>query len=195
MPWLFLAYPLLAHLAAVAHSERLAWIAVTVLIAVPLLPALRHRRAWAWIVLCAVTLALYGCAYSGIAGYLMYAPPVLIPGAVMSVFLSSLREGQVPVVTRIATQIRGTLPPELASYTRHVTQFWVALLLIMALSSALLAAFASRTLWSLITNVVDYVLLAAVFLLEYLYRRWRFRHLPHESFRHFISALFTARVR
>ena len=195
MPWLFLAYPLLAHLATLVHSERLAWAALTVFAAVPLLPALRQRKSWAWLSLLVISALLYGCASSGVARYLMFLPPILIPSSVLWVFLHSLRAGEVPLVTRIAMQVRGTLPAELLTYTRRVTQFWVGLLAMLALSSVLFAVFATAAFWSLMTNIVQYLLLASVFLLEYLYRRIRFRHLPHENFATFVGALFTARVR
>jgi uncharacterized membrane protein len=70
----------------------------------------------------------------------------------------------------------------------------VGLLIVMALGSLLLAMFASAELWSLMTNVVLYLLMGAVFVVEYGYRRWRFRHLPHESFPAMIAALLTTRM-
>ncbi|MGE0115901.1 MAG: hypothetical protein AB7T07_13590 [Steroidobacteraceae bacterium] len=194
MPWLFLAYPLLAHLATLIQSETLAWVALTVFFAVPLWPLLQRGKAGAWLGLLAITAALYACAASGFARYLMYVPPILIPLSVLWVFARSLRPGQIPMVTRVATQIRGVLPAELQQYTRRVTQGWVLLLMLMAGGSLLLAVFATPEFWSLMTNIVQYLLLGAVFLLEYLYRRWRFRHLPHETFSTLVTALFKTRM-
>jgi uncharacterized membrane protein len=48
--------------------------------------------------------------------------------------------------------------------------------------SLLLAVFAPMPLWSLFTNFINYLLLAALFPLEYLYRRIRYQHLPHTGF-------------
>lgn len=191
MPWLFLAYPLLAHLATLLHSQGLAGIALATFIAIPLWPLLRQGKAFAWLVLVAAAVALFCSARGGWARYLMYLPPVLIPLSVLWLFARSLRPGNMPVVTRVATQIRGPLPDELTTYTRQVTQFWVVFLVLMAAGSVLLAIFASAELWSLMTNIVQYLLMGAVFLFEYLYRRWRFRHLPHESFPAMIAALLT----
>jgi uncharacterized membrane protein len=191
MPWLFLAYPLLAHLATLLYSEGLAGVALTTFIAVPLLPVLRQGRILAWLSLLAVAVCLWLAARGGWARYLMYLPPVLIPLSVLWLFARSLRTGQIPVVTRVATQIRGPLPDELSHYTRQVTQLWVGLLILMALSAVLLALFAPVELWSLLTNIVFYILMGVVFVGEYGYRRWRFRHLPHESFATLIGALLT----
>jgi uncharacterized membrane protein len=196
MPWLFLAYPLLAHLATVLHSQGLAGLALLALIAVPLLPALRHGKPWAWLLLSGSAAALFFCARSGWAAYVTYLPPVLVPLSVLAVFARSLRSGQVPIVTRLATRIRSeVLSPELQIYTRRVTQCWVFLLCGVACSSALLAVFASPRLWSLMTNVVMYFLIGSAFLIEYLYRRWRFRHLRHESFATLVAELVKNRGR
>lgn len=194
MAWLFLAYPLLAHLATLIRSQTLAWLALIVFFAVPLLPKLKARSAYAWLAMLAVAAALYGCARAGWAHLLMYLPPILIPSAALWAFARSLRPGETPLVTRIATQIRGPLPDELRRYTRSVTQGWVGLLAALALGSLLLAVFASPELWSLMTNIVLYLLLGAVFLLEYAYRRRRFRHLEHEGFGRMVRALFKLRT-
>lgn len=194
MPWLFFAYPLLAHLATLVHSQTLAWLALIVFFAVPLLPKLKARSLYAWLAILAVAAILYGCAVTGWARFLMYLPPILLPSAALWVFARSLRPGETPLVTRIATQIRGPLPDELLRYTRAVTQFWVVLLAPMALGSALLAVFATPEFWSLMTNIVQYLLLGAAFLLEYAYRRRRFRHLEHESFGRMVTALVKLRT-
>lgn len=194
MPWLFLAYPLLAHIATLLHNEALAGVALAVFIAIPLLPLLQRGKPLAWGILILAIATLYFCARSGWAHYLMFVPPVLIPLSVLWLFANSLRAGSMPVVTRVATAIRGPLPAELRLYTRRVTQLWVGLLIVMALGSLLLAIFADAELWSLMTNIVLYLLMGAVFVVEYGYRRWRFRHLPHESFPAMIAALLTTRM-
>ena len=194
MPWLFLAYPLLAHLATLLHNEVLAAVALAVFVAVPLLPLLQQGKRGAWLSLLIVIAVLYGLAISGWAHYLMYLPPIFIPLSVLWLFARSLRAGDMPIVTRVATKIRGELPDELKTYTRQVTQCWVAILMVMAVGSLLLAIFANPELWSLMTNIVQYLLMGSVFALEYSYRRWRFRHLQHESFATMIAALMTTRM-
>lgn len=194
MAGLFFLYPVLAHIATLLHSEWLAWAALTVFFAVPLLPALIQLNHKAWLTLIAVMIILTACAMSGIERYVMYLPPIIIPLSVLVLFVRSLRAGHVPIVTRVATKIRGSLPPELEKYTKLVTQCWVVLLVGMALSSLLLALYATPEFWSLMTNVIQYLLLAAVFLLEYLFRRVYFRHLEHESFPTMVIALFMTRM-
>jgi uncharacterized membrane protein len=196
MPWLLIAYPLLSHIAAYTHNQSLAAAALAVFVAMPLQAALRRGRVPAWLLLAACIVALVALARSGRAIVLMYLPPVVIPASVLAVFANSLRTGHTPVVSQIATQIRGEpLPPDLQQYCRRVTQCWVLLLSFIASSSLLLAFFASLELWSTLTNVLLYLLIGAAFVVEYGYRRWRFGHLRHESFVRFVSGLFTTRVR
>lgn len=200
MAALFLLYPLLAHLATMLHSgwpsisNWLAWLALSVFFVVPMLPALLKPSRNAWLVLALIISLLTLCAWTGFARFLMYIPPVLIPLSVLVLFARSLRSGQIPIVTRVARQIRGELPPELDRYTRVVTQCWVVLLATLAIWSVLLALYATPEFWSLMTNLVQYLILASVFLLEYLFRRWYFRHLEHESFPTMILALFRTRM-
>ena len=194
MAGLFFLYPVLAHIATLLHSDWLAWAALTVFFAVPLLPALLQLNKKAWLILATVMTILTVCAMSGIERYVMYLPPIFIPLSVLVLFARSLRSGHVPIVTRVALQIRGNLPPELEHYTRLVTQWWVVLLIGMSVSSMLLAVYATPEFWSLMTNVVQYLLLASVFLLEYLFRRIYFRHLEHESFATLVVALFKTRM-
>lgn len=159
-----------------------------------MLPALLKPSFNAWLTLLLILILLTVCAWTGFARFLMYIPPVLIPLSVLILFARSLRPGQVPIVTRVARQIRGELPPELERYTKLVTQCWVMLLAALAIWSILLALYAKPEFWSLMTNLVQYLILASVFLFEYLFRRWHFRHLQHESFLTMILALFKTRM-
>jgi uncharacterized membrane protein len=196
MVLLLIAYPLLSHLAALTHNQSLAALALGVFVAVPLTGALRRGRPWAWLALLASLAVLWTVARTGHALTLMYLPPILIPASVLAVFAGSLRAGRTPVVEQVATQIRGSaLPMELQSYCRRVTQVWVLFLGGLATAALLLALFASPGLWSTMTNGVLYLLIGLLFVGEYLYRRWRFRDLPHESFPRFVAGLFTSRVR
>ena len=183
MPALILAYPLLVHLAIVLHQPLLQWLALCCLVTLPFYPALKRREGRAALLWMAALAALYALTQLGGAGLALAIPPILLPLLAASFFGNSLRAGAVPLITRIARATRrDPLPDELVPYTRKVTVLWTLLLIGMALLSLLLALFATPELWSLFTNFLNYVLLALVFPLEYLWRRLRYRHLPHASF-------------
>jgi uncharacterized membrane protein len=181
MFWLALGYPLLAHLAVLTNDRRLQWLALVWLLGIAIGGALLNRRPWAWVVLAAGGAALYWLVVAGNGLYALYVPPAVIPAALFFLFAGSLRTGQVPLVTRIARHMHeGVLPDELVAYTRRVTLLWCVVCAALFASAVLLALFASPALWSLMTNVIHYVVLGAVFLLEYAWRRVRYRH--HEHF-------------
>jgi uncharacterized membrane protein len=94
------------------------------------------------------------------------------------------------MVSRFARIERGgELPPDLARYTRVLTGLWVLFFVVMASVSFALALAGPRELWSVFTNLVSYVLLALLFLCEYLYRRIRFRHHRHAGLVDFLRRL------
>jgi len=99
------------------------------------------------------------------------------------------------MVTRFALLARGSLPPDLEHYTRRVTVLWIVVFVILTLSAVLLAVFASRELWSLATNFLHYLLIGGVFVAEYAYRRWRFRHHEHPGFLAYLRGLNPVRLR
>ena len=183
MPILIVAYPLLAHLATMRHSLWLQWAALICLVAIPLYPQLRAPSPGAWALWLAIVAGLYGLVFLGGGQYALFLPPVFLPVALGMLFGESLLRGRTPLITRVARAARGGhLPPELARYTRGVTMFWAALLFTIALTAALLALFAPLHTWSVFTNLVSYLILGAVFPLEYVLRRWRHHDIEHPGF-------------
>jgi uncharacterized membrane protein len=194
--WLALGYPLLAHLSVVLREPRLQWLALVYLLAIAIAGALWRRRPWAWTVLLAGGALLYWLVVSGHGLYALYVPPAVIPAALFLLFSTSLRAGAVPLVTRIARAMHdGTLPDDLVAYTRRVTLLWCAVCAALFLSAVLFALFASPAAWSLMTNVVHYLVLGAVFVLEYAYRRIAFRHHEHFGLVQYLRRLVRANIR
>jgi uncharacterized membrane protein len=196
MFWLALGYPLLAHLAVLTHDRRLEWLALVWLLGIAMGGALIQRRLWAWVALLVGAGLLYWLVIEGNGLYALYIPPVAIPAALLLLFAQSLREGEIPLVTRIARLMHdGPFPDDLVVYTRHVTQLWCGVCAAMILSAVLLALFASPELWSLMTNVIHYVVLGAVFVLEYGYRRWRYSHHEHSGLFQYLRRLSRTKLK
>lgn len=195
MGWLALGYPLLAHLAVLLDEVRLQWAALVWLLAVALSGALLKRRMWAWATLIAGAAAAWPLALAGGGLYALYLPPILIPASLLLLFGQSLRAGATPLVTRIATIMRqGDLPEELRLYTRRVTQLWCAMFVALIASAVGFALWASPEVWSLMTNVVHYVVLGALFVLEFLYRRMRYRRFETEGLLSYLRRLTRTRI-
>jgi uncharacterized membrane protein len=196
MFWLALGYPLLAHLAVLTHDRHLEWLALVWLLGIAIGGALLNRRLWAWGLLVAGGAGLYWLVVAGNGLYALYIPPAAIPAALFMLFAGSLRAGNVPLVTRIARHMHeGVLPGELVAYTRRVTLLWCFVCAGLFISAVSLALFASPALWSLMTNVFHYVVLGAVFILEYAWRRVRYRHLEHFGLLQYLRRVTRVKLR
>lgn len=195
MGWLALGYPLLAHLAVVLDEVRLQWAALVWLLAVALSGALLKGRLWAWAALLVGAASAWPLVLAGGGLYALYLPPVLIPASLLLLFGQSLREGATPLVTRIATIMRaGDMPEELRVYTRRVTQVWCAMFVALIASAVGFAVWASPQAWSLMTNVIHYVVLGAMFVLEFLYRRVRYRRFETDGLLSYLRRLTRTRM-
>jgi len=171
---LFLAYPAVAHFGKPVTALALLAALVTYLLA----------SAWIhnplrWLVPPAVGAAIYWIAPP--AAWLLFLPPILINLALAWVFGRTLLRGRVPLISRFALMEQATLSDEVAAYTRMLTWLWTLLFVVAAAISLALALSGSRDAWSLFTNLINYLLVGALFLGEFVYRRLRFRNQRHHS--------------
>ena len=171
---LLLAYPATAHFARPATAVALlatlvAYLAASILI--------RHPARWL------VPPAVASLFFVGLpdAQWLLYLAPIAINLALCWLFGRTLMHGRVPLIARFALMEQGTLTEELAAYTRRLTWLWTLLFAGAALASLLLALSGNRDAWSLFTNLVNYLLVAALFLGEFAYRRLHYRNYRHQS--------------
>jgi uncharacterized membrane protein len=171
---LFVAYPATAHFARPATALALlatlgAYIAAGLLI--------RHPVRWL------APLAAAGLFFVEFPDgqWLLYLPPIAINLALCWLFGRTLAHGRTPLIARFALMEQGTLTEELATYTRRLTWLWTLLFAGAAAASLALAVSGNRDAWSLFTNLVNYLLVAALFLGEFIYRRLRFRNYRHQS--------------
>jgi uncharacterized membrane protein len=183
---LFGTSPIVLHFAIVWSSPPLMALFLA-LIATGLLASVARGRFPPW------ALALAALAALGMVGFALLdldaasriagAWPILVYLAIAWVFGSTLLPGRTPLIERIARIVDhgDAMPGELVTYTRFLTWVWTVAPLTLALLSMLLAHFASRTMWSLFTNVLSYAVLAVLFFAEYPYRRWRYPDTPHTN--------------
>lgn len=201
-----LAFPLLAHGSVVLHSRTMAAAAV-LLLGLLLLSPLRARAAGALGLVALLTLLVLAWSADRIA-LMLTIPPVLLTAAAGVWFARSLWPDRTPLIERIALAIEspGEEIQGLQPYARGWTWVWAAALLLLSainLALALLAtpggwldAFGVSSAlavplhwWSLFANGLNYLLIGALFVAEYLHRRWYFRHRPQLSPREFALRL------
>jgi len=181
------AFPALSHLTVVTGNARWAALGLALLAWSALAARVRPARAvLLGLVLTGLALGLGALAPAAV----LFAPPLAIYLALAGTFAATLRPGHEPLVGRFARIERGgELPPDLARYTRVLTGLWVLFFVVMATVSLALALAGPREFWSLFTNFASYLLLALVFLCEYVYRRIRFRHHRHAGLVEFLRRL------
>jgi len=192
---LFVAYLLFVHLGVVLSSPPLQWLALQALFLTVLLVPLRNKRVAAWLAWLAFAAATGAVARIGGGIYMLYLPPLALSGLACVAFLRSLRAGQTPLVTQVATAVHGALSPALTLHTRHVTQLWaIALCLIFVITLALTLS-GEHEAWSLFSNAGTYVIMALLFAGEFAYRRWRFPDHDRDGFVGYLRRIARSGVR
>jgi uncharacterized membrane protein len=181
---LLCAYPVLTHASAASGLPLYAWAAWLCLSGVLCLavPA-RWRLLTAFVMIAPLFLQPEA---------LLRAPPVVINIALAVWFGSTLRAGGEPIISRFARMERGELEPDLVAYSRRLTVMWTVFFVFMAALSAALAMFGTAEAWSLFTNGINYILITAIFVGEYVYRRVRYGHYRHASLPRMIRMMFNA---
>ncbi len=201
---LALAFPALAHASAVYASLELATLAVACLLVLVCWP-LRTRPLIALTAFAAGAAVLTLLYLSGHAHLPLMLPPVLFNLAIGLYFARSLAPGRMPLIERIVRALNNgeVHHPDVPAYARAWTRTWAVLLLTLAAINAVLALLAEPKglllslglappltvpleLWSLFANLLNYLIVALVFVAEYAYRSRRF---PHSDYGGFVGFL------
>jgi uncharacterized membrane protein len=209
------AYPVLTHLAVTRDSTELTIVAVGLLATIALLPGLVRGAPAAWLAVPIVGAACWWLSRVAVPVLPLYLPPVIVPAFLAYVFGNTLIQGRTPLIAQLIRVLHteGDEPESAVwSYARRLTAAWTALFVALAVFNLALAALAepdgllrasgvrpqlsvSRELWSLFTNLIEYLVVAALFLVEYAYRRLRFPRQPYRNLFDFLRRLVAAMPR
>ena len=156
--------------------------------------------------LAAAVLALLGA--TGKARTATMLPPILITFAIAWQFAASLAPAHTPLIRRIVVALdpQALVIPGVLDYTRRVTLLWAVvlgglcvvntLLALLAVPDGFLHAVGVEPIvavplagWSLFANVINYVVIAGLFVGEFLYRRTRFPQQPFRGFGDFLGRM------
>ena len=202
-------YAPLAVASIVLHRPLLSALAAFVLVTLILWGGLVAGRRIAWILWLAASTGGAALAWHGHAALGFLLLPVAINAAIAWLFGSTLAPGDEPLVARAIAAIEGEerlAAPGVASYARGLTLAWCLLLgaqalvlaagAVLAVPDGALAVAGVASPWPLPRNLVlayghlgSYLVVGAFFALEYLWRRWHLRHLPHPGAREFFHNL------
>jgi uncharacterized membrane protein len=203
------SYPVFAHIAVLSGKPVLIAASIGLLIALVLLPGLRNARPVAWIMLPVAAYCLYIAAAHGRTLLLLFLPPILINGFMAWIFGRTLEPGRTPLIERAIVALHGTtdhVTVEMLAYARRLTLVWACLFVALTAINLALAVLANPgglllsiglhppvtvplAVWSLFANVLNYLIVGALFVGEYRLRRRRF---PQQSYRGFFD--FTRRL-
>ena len=109
---------------------------------------------------------------------ILYLPPILINATLLLLFGRTLLPGQEPLITQFARRVEGEKDEDVLKYTSGLTRIWTLFFILMLIEAIGLALFAPIEIWSLFTNLINYLLMLGLFLIEIVYRVIRFRRLP-----------------
>jgi uncharacterized membrane protein len=188
---LLLVYPLVMHSSIHYGHAEIAVYYLAMLLTLPLMFSLLHgRRPSGWMLGTALLALLITVLGVTDAGVMIIIPPAVMFAALFAFFAFSLRAEATPVVTRFAAVIRvEELCPEIRSYTRKATIAWSVFFLAMLMISLLLGLWAPLETWSWFSNFLAYVLIAVMFIAEYLVRRHSLKDHVDYSFLQFLRNL------
>jgi len=199
-------YPVAAHFAVLSGATGLIAASVGMLVLLVLLPGLLARRPVAWGLLLTAVAGLCVAAVRGQALVLLFLPPILINAFMAWLFGHTLGAGRQPLIERIIRALhdgRDDIDETVVGYARRLTVAWTALFIALATVNFGLAALATPgglllatgttppitvplEAWSLFANVINYLVVGAMFAVEFQVRRRRF---PQQSYRGFFDFL------
>ena len=181
-----IAIPVLIHVGAVSQQPLAAAMALSLLLFPFVLRDIGRARYGRAGLLLLVAVALW-LLLGGLP--LLYATPVVIHLALCALFAGTLLPGRKPLISAYVELQYDSVSDATYRYTRRVTVAWAVFFGLMAVQSLLLALLAPVEVWSLFVNLLNYIFVAAVFVIEYLVRRRVLRDRQHPSFMRFLRAL------
>ena len=180
-------YVLLAHHVSNLPPEdggRFAALAMLPYLAIAAALAWRSRHRLGWLLGCAALAVLTWLQVKAIGEHAAWVYFVQHAGgnAFMAVvFGITLVGDRVPLCSRIAILVHGTLEPKVARYTRQVTAAWTIFFAASAAISVGLFAFAPTVVWSVFANILCAPLVALTFVVEYFVRLQLLPDVKHVS--------------
>jgi LPXTG-motif cell wall-anchored protein len=135
------------------------------------LGAWRRRNRTTALLFLAIAAALGWVASRNLGWEALYVPPLAINVMILWAFARSLAPGRTPLITLFASLVDGELDDATTRYTRRATRWWVVFLALMLAANVALALWAPHEVWSFVAHFINYLLLGAFFVVEFLLRR------------------------
>ena len=189
---LSILYPLVTHFAILLHHSVVSYDYFILLLAFIFYDTL-YKRHLSYGITIAILIIAVGVAlrFTPLFAHVILLPPILISLLLLSLFGRSLLPGHTPLITAFAKQVHPEpLSKTYQQYTQSVTWLWCVISGAMFIETICLAIWVSPTTWSWFCNIINYLILLACLVIEYIYRLCRFGR-PPQSFMAFITKLIT----
>ena len=181
---MLLSYPFVVHFNLVGNSS----IPFALVLAVSIFAFLLRFKVTAILVL-VMLLSASIMLYADRVQDLYFLPPIVINLFIGVIFLNGLRNNHVPLIEKYIVLMEGKISDAERQYARNLTVVWVFVLFTLMIESIALTLFFSQEIWSLFTNFINYMILALMFVGEYLVRLRTFPDKQHMSFIEYIDRL------
>ncbi len=194
-------YAILVFIAWLTASDALSAICVVLLVSGVLASALRRKSRGAWVAWLVIVGGVVVLTFSGHGRTALDLVPLAVNLGLAFLFGISLSKGHTPLIARAIIAIEGAerlALPRVEGYARLLTLAWTlvfatqAVLFVLLMSWWLprLAIDSSARYWAMTwLHVGGYLLPAAFMIVEYVFRRWYLRHIPHVPLRQFLQQL------
>jgi len=165
---LIAGYPIIIYLLL---TYQVAWLGALLVFGM-VMWKLHHRDNWLWRMAILLIGALVASRLFGMDATLKMSP-LFIHTGLFYIFMQSLNN--VPLIERFARLDFGdTLPTGITSYCRKLTILWALFFAANIVGCMWLAIFGDDATWALYNGLIVYLLIGALLLGEYLWRRIAF---------------------
>jgi len=184
-----LYWTLTHHNVAVAAFTLIAWVIVRT---IPILLAARteQRRAALQLPAIALVFAVIGWILNN--GAWLLVMPAATQATFGLTFLRSLGRTRTPLIEHFARMVKADLSLEEQAHCRRWTKVWGIYLIVLAAVGLVLARFATLKIWTLYVGFLSYVLVGALFAVEYVVRKITFRDYARNPIDWLLQKLFPA---
>jgi len=185
-PWV-LYWTLSQHRVGVAAAVLIGWVVVRT---IPILISARREQRVAALQLPAIALVFVALGWISNNGTWLLVLPSATQATFGLAFLRSL--SGTPLIEHFARMVKPELSPPQLAHCRRWTLIWGIYLVVLAGIGLGLARWATLSVWTVYVGVLSYVLIGALFAVEYLIRKIRFRDYGRNPLDWLLGKLFPA---
>ncbi len=185
-PWV-LYWTLSQQRIGVAAITLIGWVIVRT---IPILLSARREQRVAALQLPAIALVFAFFGWVSNNGTWLLVLPSATQATFGLAFLRSL--GGTPLIEHFARMMKPELSVAQLAHCRSWTTIWGVYLLALAAAGLVLARWATLSVWTIYVGIVNYVLVGALFAVEYLIRKIRFRDYGRNPLDWLLSKVFRA---